>query len=190
MITLQGEKQIEHSAGDLAFFSTTNVPDRWLKVQGQALSADFYAELFQAIGYTFGGSGPTFYLPSLVRHFRVWNNSNSGHDSGRAVFSDQDDGIEDHTHGVILSGYGGIHYHIVTHYESIGRHSRWLGTGGSYANISVGSVDRHMETNSPHTHDTSMTEGSDSDETTPHTRMFPLYIYCGEFRRLSYYQGA
>lgn len=40
-----------------------NIPDHWLLCEGQGVSATSYPQLFQAIGYQWGGSGDTFLLP-------------------------------------------------------------------------------------------------------------------------------
>jgi microcystin-dependent protein len=36
----------------------------WLRCDGRALSTDEYRILFAVLGYRFGGSGSTFYLPN------------------------------------------------------------------------------------------------------------------------------
>lgn len=41
------------------------IPASWLPCEGQALSATTYADLFAAIGYTYGGSEGTFLLPDM-----------------------------------------------------------------------------------------------------------------------------
>jgi microcystin-dependent protein len=41
------------------------IPANYLAVEGQALSASIYTALFDRYGYTYGGSGDTFYLPNL-----------------------------------------------------------------------------------------------------------------------------
>ena len=40
------------------------MPDGWLLCNGASLAKASYPDLFAAIGYTWGGSGNTFYLPN------------------------------------------------------------------------------------------------------------------------------
>ncbi len=53
--------------GTIAKYGGTTVPDGWLLCNGQALSKTEYADLFNAIGTNYGGSGSTFNLPSLTQ---------------------------------------------------------------------------------------------------------------------------
>ena len=46
-------------------------PANWLLCNGQAISKTTYGELWNKIGYTFGGSGDTFNLPNLLERFVV-----------------------------------------------------------------------------------------------------------------------
>lgn len=41
------------------------IPDNWLLCDGSSLDTTAYAELFAAIGYTYGGSGSSFNIPDL-----------------------------------------------------------------------------------------------------------------------------
>lgn len=54
-------------AGALWFWTgeESTIPDGWLECKGQPLSTSSYPELFAAIGYKWGGSGTTFYLPDM-----------------------------------------------------------------------------------------------------------------------------
>jgi microcystin-dependent protein len=45
------------------------IPPRWLLCKGQNESASIYPRLFQAIGYTWGGSGDSFWLPPAAVMF-------------------------------------------------------------------------------------------------------------------------
>jgi microcystin-dependent protein len=50
--------------GVILKFLGTTAPTGYLICSGQSLSTTTYADLFSVIGYTFGGSGATFKLPS------------------------------------------------------------------------------------------------------------------------------
>ncbi|AZB57263.1 hypothetical protein EBL89_18410 [Cereibacter sphaeroides] len=75
--------------GCVAAFATSAPPGGWLRCNGAAISRTNYADLFAAIGTTFGnGDGSTtFNLPDLRGEFvRGWDNGR-GADAGRAFGS-------------------------------------------------------------------------------------------------------
>lgn len=103
----------------------------WKKCNGSFLSKNDYPELFDIIGYIYGGSGNTFQLPDL-RGFFVRGLDNMGNlsrnvDSGRTIGSSQIDDFITHSHTMsgsfLLEGththatinnnlsYDGGHYH-------------------------------------------------------------------------------
>lgn len=51
-------------SGVMVPFAGKTVPDGWLLCNGAPLAKASYPDLFTAIGYTWGGSGNTFYLPN------------------------------------------------------------------------------------------------------------------------------
>ena len=51
--------------GATMMWITSTPPDGWLILDGAALLADDYPELFDLIGYTYGGGSGTFVLPDL-----------------------------------------------------------------------------------------------------------------------------
>jgi microcystin-dependent protein len=55
----------DYFIGELRPFTYTFAPYGWLACEGQPLSVSEYSELFAVIGYIYGGSGSTFYLPDL-----------------------------------------------------------------------------------------------------------------------------
>lgn len=83
-------------AGLVAHFARTSAPSGWLKANGAAVSRTAYADLFAAIGTSFGaGDGVnTFNLPDLRGEFiRSWDDGR-GVDSGRSPMSSQTDAME------------------------------------------------------------------------------------------------
>ncbi|WP_024509691.1 tail fiber protein [Bradyrhizobium sp. ARR65] len=56
--------------GAIFDFAGPTPPPGSMTCDGQALSTTQYPELFAAIGYTWGGSGTTFYLPNLMDRYR------------------------------------------------------------------------------------------------------------------------
>lgn len=94
-------------AGMLAHFARTSAPTGWLKANGAAVGRVAYADLFAAIGTTYGaGDGfNTFNLPDLRGEFiRSWDDG-KGVDPGRALGSWQADELKSHIH---LSNAGSV----------------------------------------------------------------------------------
>ncbi len=55
---------IDPSVGDIKLSVRNSDFDGWLLCNGRPLSTSTYSSLFSLIGYTYGGSGGTFYLPN------------------------------------------------------------------------------------------------------------------------------
>ena len=74
----------------------------WLYCDGDAVSRSTYADLFAAIGTTYGvGDGSTtFNLPDLRGVFLRGLDDGKGYDSGRAIGTYQADDNKAHTHTV------------------------------------------------------------------------------------------
>lgn len=87
-------------SGKVAYFAGRNAPAGWLKANGAAVSRTIYADLFAAIGTTYGaGDGrTTFNLPDIRGEFvRGWDDGRNI-DRGRAFGSNQSDNIAEHRH--------------------------------------------------------------------------------------------
>jgi microcystin-dependent protein len=102
-------------SGAVFYFAMTSAPTGYLSCDGSAVSRTTYADLYTAIGDTFGaGDGSTtFNLPDLRGEFvRGYNSAGSGKDSGRSFGSQQDDAITEHNHYIARnsSGSGGSSY--------------------------------------------------------------------------------
>jgi microcystin-dependent protein len=101
-------------AGAIQLFAMNTVPTGWLECNGSAVSRTTYANLFAAIGETYGaGNGTTtFNLPDLRGQFvRGWDNGR-GVDPGRAVGSQQNSANQAHTHSATATNPA--HTHGVT----------------------------------------------------------------------------
>lgn len=87
-------------AGMVATFARSTAPTGWLKANGAAVSRTAYADLFAAIGTTFGaGDGfNTFNLPDLRGEFVRGCDDGRGVDAGRVFGSWQDDDLKSHNH--------------------------------------------------------------------------------------------
>lgn len=77
--------------GQVGFFAMTTPPSGWLKADGAAVSRTTYANLFSAIGTTYGaGNGvSTFNLPQLGGEFIRCLDNGRGVDAGRVLGSSQ-----------------------------------------------------------------------------------------------------
>jgi microcystin-dependent protein len=87
-------------ASTVIYVAQNTAPTGYLKANGAAISRTTYADLFAAIGTTFGsGDGSTtFNVPDLRGEFiRAWDDGR-GVDSGRSFGSTQADGFKSHTH--------------------------------------------------------------------------------------------
>ena len=86
--------------GSVAAFAMEMPPEGWLVCDGQAVSREQYARLFQKIGITFGkGNGhSTFNIPDLKGYFvRGWDTKGT-QDPNRLFGSTQDDQMQSHRH--------------------------------------------------------------------------------------------
>ena len=86
--------------GQVCFFGMTTAPSGFLKCNGAAVSRTTYADLFTAIGTTYGaGDGSTtFALPDMRGEFpRGWDDGR-GVDTGRAIGTAQTDQFQAHRH--------------------------------------------------------------------------------------------
>jgi microcystin-dependent protein len=105
-------------AGDIS-----NIPNGFLLCDGSELDTNTYHELFQAVGYAWGGSNSAFFLPDLRGQFLRGADLGSGNDpdaasrnaaqlggnTGVNVGSIQADQFQEHNHG------GGNHSHSFSH---------------------------------------------------------------------------
>ncbi|WP_454674816.1 tail fiber protein [Achromobacter pestifer] len=94
-------------AGMVSFFARSTAPAGWLKANGATISRTTYADLFVAIGTTWGaGNGSsTFVLPDLRAEFlRGWDDGRV-HDSGRGLGTFQSSQNLAHIHGVTDPGH-------------------------------------------------------------------------------------
>jgi microcystin-dependent protein len=126
--------------GEVCFFGMSTAPAGFLKANGAAVSRTTYADLFAAIGTTYGtGDGSTtFNLPDMRGEFpRGWDDGR-GVDSGRAIGAAQLDQMQRITGGfTALTFFSGSPSGALTSAVSA---ANVLGTG-STANRSLSSAD-------------------------------------------------
>lgn len=106
-------------ASTVIYVAQNTAPTGYLKANGAAISRTTYADLFAAIGTTFGaGDGSTtFNVPDLRGEFiRAWDDSR-GIDSGRSFGSAQADEFKSHVHS---NSAGSTSWNNVGPYDAVG----------------------------------------------------------------------
>lgn len=96
----KAESNAAGQPGAVIHFARNTAPAGWLKANGAAISRTAYADLFAAIGTTFGsGDGfNTFNVPDLRGEFvRGWDDGR-GVDASRAFGSGQAESLKSHDH--------------------------------------------------------------------------------------------
>lgn len=120
--------------GMVVHFARSTAPAGWLKANGAAVSRSAYAELFAAIGTTYGaGDGfTTFNLPDLRGEFvRGWDDGR-GVDGGRALGSSQSGAIQSHAHSGSSADAGGHSHSGTAQTGGSHNHSASSGAAGSH----------------------------------------------------------
>ena len=87
-------------AGSVQYFANTTSPIGYLACNGQAVTTTTYPELFNAIGYTYGGSGSVFQVPDLRGEFIRGADMGRGVDPSRVLGTTQSDDLKSHTHSL------------------------------------------------------------------------------------------
>jgi microcystin-dependent protein len=67
-------------AGVISQYAGSSAPAGYLLCQGQSVSTTTFADLFSAIGYTYGGSGSSFTIPNLQNRVPVGKGSDAEFD--------------------------------------------------------------------------------------------------------------
>lgn len=119
--------------GAIAYFCHAAVPFGWLKANGAAVSRTVYANLFAAIGTTYGaGDGrTTFNIPDLRGEFiRTWDDGR-GIDPGRGHASQQSGNVASHRHATgWRTGVVGNEFTLIRH--------DWTGSSNVVSDVSIG----------------------------------------------------
>lgn len=110
-MTVVTQNKIDILVGMIAPFGMSSVPTGWLACDGSTVSRTYYADLFTAIGTTWGaGDGSsTFALPDLEGAFLRGTGANATHATaqgesykftGPNVGSFEDDKLQNHEHDI------------------------------------------------------------------------------------------
>lgn len=106
---LQALQSLVMPTGTVIHVASAAAPTGFLKANGAAVSRTVYANLYSAIGTTYGpGDGSTtFNLPDLRGEFIRGLDDGRGVDAGRALGSAQGDAFKAHAHAVTQAIYVG-----------------------------------------------------------------------------------
>jgi phage-related tail fiber protein len=127
-------------SGMVAFFCQLAAPTGWLKANGAEVSRTAYAELFAALGTTYGaGNGfDTFNLPDLRGEFIRGLDDGRGVDAGRGLGSGQNDQNKAHTHAG-STGSAGAHSHSFSYAATQYSGAPGAATGNGFTNRQLSS---------------------------------------------------
>lgn len=97
-ITISGNSTVP--AGTMLISGQSGTPSGFLLCNGQSYSTTTYANLFSAIGYTFGGAGASFNVPDLVGGFPRGAGTSSGYTENVTVTlgTKTNDAMQGHRH--------------------------------------------------------------------------------------------
>jgi microcystin-dependent protein len=85
--TIQGQP-IEYSIlGEIKIVMMNDMPNNYLLCDGASISTTDYPDLFNLIGYTYGGSGNTFNLPNFESKFPIGANSSNANGNPTSNFA-------------------------------------------------------------------------------------------------------
>ena len=148
-MTVVTQNKIDILVGMIAPFGMSSVPTGWLACDGSTVSRTTYADLFTAIGTTWGaGDGSsTFALPDLEGAFLRGTGSNGTHNmadgndfAGPSVGSFENDQFQGHYHNVQFKDDSNYFNPSGTQPTSAGAQRYHEGTSGSQslqANASI-----------------------------------------------------
>jgi microcystin-dependent protein len=124
-------------AGVISQYAGSTAPSGYLLCEGQSVSTVTYADLFAAIGYSYGGTGSSFVIPNLKGRVPV------GRDSTQTEFDALGEAAGSKT-VTLTAGQIPSHSHSGTTGGHSADHSHNFGTGGISAN--------HTHTGPSHNH--------------------------------------
>jgi microcystin-dependent protein len=98
-----GTVNLQVPAGIINQYGGSTAPDGYLLCSGQSVSTEEYPALFQAIGYTYGGSGSSFNIPNLQNRVPVGKGTDTefdtlGETGGSKIHQLTIDEMPSHTH--------------------------------------------------------------------------------------------
>lgn len=152
------QRAISSGVGTIAFHSNLTPPTNWLLCDGSVLNTTTDAELFSVIGYTYGGSGNSFYLPNCASN----NYHLGGVLTGAGVLSSCVTGMP------VASVTGAHSAHSHSYYNTATAYTTTCSTSGSYYRYS--SITGYLPYSGTTTHTHTLSGGD--------TETRPDNVYC------------
>lgn len=151
--------------GSLQAYAGANAPTGWLLCDGSSYSTSVYPDLYSVLGYTYGGSAGTFYVPDLRGRMPI-GAGNDGTAANNATRTRGDKGgdtrIQSHTHSGTVGTTNTDHTHSSGNGQPIATHVGGYSTApsGSGAATVSGIVGTTGGVNSNATHSHTFTGGA------------------------------
>lgn len=118
----------------ISFAGNGDLPAGFLLCNGASVSKTTYPDLFNAIGYTYGGSGNNFNLPNLVNKFIEGGNS-AGASGGEAEHTLTIDEMPTHGHNVKIWNTNNTGQ-TAKEWNGSGTETQVVGSGGRLGSVS------------------------------------------------------
>lgn len=135
--------------GMLLWPSAGAVPTGFLEAKGQSLTTTDYPALFNALGYTWGGSGSSFTLPDFREKFVRGTGNTNATAVGTTLGSDSI---------TLTSNQMPSHSHAIEHNHVMNNHFHSIGHGHGTANSTTGGDGNHS-----HNYNASSVNSNDSN---------------------------
>lgn len=126
--------QLLRPVGEITMYGSATAPAGWLSCNGASVAVSAYPDLFDVIGYTFGGSGASFNLPNFTDRFPIGSGTKAvGTSGGASTKTIAEANLPPHTHGAgsLSTSTNGDHQHGVR---------RSNGTGNNNLNVAQGNA--------------------------------------------------
>ena len=165
--------------GMLLWPSAGAVPTGFLEAKGQSLTTTDYPALFNALGYTWGGSGSSFTLPDFREKFVRGTGNTNATAVGTTLGSDS---------VTLTSNQMPSHSHAIAHNHIMNNHAHSIGHGHGTVNSTTGSDGNHSHNynassvnsdDSSHNHN--LNAGTISNGTGTHNHNVNTTINPGQF---------
>jgi hypothetical protein len=127
-------------AGAIMDFAGPSPPAGWLTCDGQAVSRTTYADLFAAIGGTWGGGdgSTTFNLPNLLSRFRRHRDNST---LAGGVGNQQSPTNLSHYHNVVYNGGTGLMDRSIDHLHNLGGTTGFMNQNNTHGHSLSGNGD-------------------------------------------------
>ena len=165
---VQDAMSFHYATGDIKIHAVDTEPTGWLYADGGSHSTSTYANLFAAIGYTYGGSGANFNVPDFRGRSPAGLDNLGGSSANANTDGDADImGGEDGAQTVTLTSTSMPYHKHSGSSSTTGAHTHDIGytydvySGGAKSNYEINTAPsgNHFETSSEGNHSHTITVG-------------------------------